>query len=171
MTLKKLRRSINNVLSREEALNIMKDYDVIAVKRHYLESVRIHYINSHKKGRNVRMRHIELLRDTIVELSPDYVDCFDKVMNSHAAYMFNMYIMEKCESDKYCNWLFTIIFTLEKKIKLEDIGHIRLLGALSEFLLSTWIMKNKKRVKSAKLYAPEAKSQFRRFIHRRFFEK
>ncbi len=171
MTLKRKCNSLKDVLSSDEALILLNTYDIIAIRRWYPETVKVHYIKCHRNCRELMSKHIELLRETISELSPECIDCFDNVMNGHSAYMFNMFIMEKSESDKYCEWVFPILFCLENKIKNKGVEYERLMGTLAEFLFNVWIEAHHKNVKAVKLYAPEASNQLRRFIYRRFFEK
>ena len=47
--------------------------------------------------------------------------------------------------DKYCDWMFNILFELEKRIdpKQYDPFHARYLGRISELLLDVWINTNK----------------------------
>ena len=47
--------------------------------------------------------------------------------------------------DKYCEWMFNILFELEKRIdpKQYDSFHARYLGRISELLLDVWINTNK----------------------------
>ena len=50
--------------------------------------------------------------------------------------MFNMFVMKKELLDKYCDWMFKILFELEKRIdpKQYDAFHARYLGRISELL-------------------------------------
>ena len=59
--------------------------------------------------------------------------------------MFNMFIMKKEILDKYCTWLFDILFELEKRYNpyQYDSFHARYLGRISELLLDVWIYTNK----------------------------
>lgn len=171
MTLRRFGKSLDNVLTTEEALNILKTNDAVAVCRKYPETVKNHYINCHHNLKEMMSRHIELLREIIGEMAPDYIDEFDTVMNGHKAYMFNMFIMKKADADEYCEWIFPILFEIERKIKDTELEYPRLVGTLGEFLLSMWFLKNKKKVKTVRLYQPELKSQILRFFYRRFFEK
>ena len=53
----------------------------------------------------------------------------------------------------YCNWLFDILFELEKRIDVGqyDSFHARFFGRISELLLDIWINKNKINYKEVKV--------------------
>lgn len=54
---------------------------------------------------------------------------------------FNMFIMKKALADEYCEWLFDILFDLEKRLDIT--GYIekerRVFGFIAERLLDVWI--------------------------------
>ena len=58
--------------------------------------------------------------------------------------MFNMFIMKKEILNDYCEWLFDILFELEKRTDFSqyDSFHSRFLGRISELLLDVWINTN-----------------------------
>ena len=58
--------------------------------------------------------------------------------------MFNMIAIDKEKFDAYCEWLFSILFDVEKKIKLDGRTKYqqRVFGFLSERLMDVWINKN-----------------------------
>lgn len=58
--------------------------------------------------------------------------------------MFNMLIMKKEILDKYCSWLFPILFKLEKEIDVTSLSafNARLFGRVSELLLDVWLIHN-----------------------------
>jgi len=57
---------------------------------------------------------------------------------------FNMFVMKKEYLNKYCEWLFDILFELEKRIDISqyDAFHARVFGRISERLLDIWINTN-----------------------------
>ena len=60
-----------------------------------------------------------------------------------------MFIMKKEKFDEYCQWLFTILFELEKRIDISSYSQYeaRVFGFLSERLLNVWLEKQKLKVK------------------------
>lgn len=90
----------------------------------------------------------ERCRDVVSRFSPDYLSAFDKVSESHAASYCNMMICRKPLFDSYCEWLFTILFEMERLTNLEGYTTMerRIFGFLSEILLNVWVEKNQLRV-------------------------
>ena len=86
---------------------------------------------------------MDLTREIIADLEPDYLDSYDAVMQQRSGYMFNMFIMSKSLSDAYCEWLFPIIDELYKKMDITGYSAFdaRLFGRVSERLLNVWLLK------------------------------
>ena len=57
--------------------------------------------------------------------------------------MFNMFAMKKEIFNEYCEWLFTILFELEKRIDISnyDAFQARVFGRISELLFNVWLDK------------------------------
>lgn len=139
---------IKKVISKNETEEILKSVDIILPKKrkYYIENLYNHYKHT---------THIEPLDETrkiIEEKCPKYLTEFDKLHERTSAHMFNMYIMKKELSDKYCEWLFDILFELEKRCnpKQYDSFHARYLGRISELLLDVWINTNKYKYKEVR---------------------
>lgn len=67
--------------------------------------------------------------------------------------MFNMLIMKKDILKDYCEWLYNILFELEKRIDISkyDAFHARFFGRVSELLLDVWINTNNLKYKEVKV--------------------
>lgn len=137
------------LLNSEEVDNILQDTDIILPKRrnYYIETIYSHYAHT---------LHAETLDETrkiIHVMFPEYLKIFDNNMKKTSAHMFNMFIMKKDYFDEYCEWLFKILFELEKRIdpKKYDSFHARYLGRISELLLDVWIDYNNLKYKEIKV--------------------
>lgn len=149
----KNKKSLENVIDEETIGDYIKQYDaIVAKKRIYPETLKIHYIKSQKNQINEARRQIEILGETVRDLSPEYEDIFNKQMNGHKAHMFNMFVMKKQDVDMFCEWMFGILFEAEKRIWNEGVQHERIMGGLSEFLLDVWLIKNNKKVVEFKVF-------------------
>lgn len=155
-TLKKKCRSIENVITEDQLLPII-DENVIVLphKRFYLQSIANHYIRCIKSRKQAHTRQLLLLKSVIQDLKPDYLDAFNRVMTKHSAHMLNMFVMSKKRLDQYCDWLFSILFELERRIQKEQVMFERIMGSFSEFLLDVWLSKENVNVVELDLYEPE----------------
>lgn len=65
-------------------------------------------------------------------------------MKRHSAHMFNMFIMKKMYFDQYCQWLFSVLQSLETMIDISEYTpqEARVFGYVSELLLDVWIDTN-----------------------------
>lgn len=135
------KEKLASVLSSKEAYDLCARHDIILPKkrRYYIETIWSHYQHTHD------ISHLEKTRDIIGTISPEYLPAFDKVMKRTWAHMFNMFLMRKTLMDGYCQWLFPILFELEKQVDLTNMSsfNARLFGRVSEFLLDVWIEKNR----------------------------
>lgn len=128
------------ILSQKEAESFLSKADVVLPKkrRYFIESLSSHYKHTHD------MEHLELTREIIRTECQEYLPTFDMVMNRTSAHMFNMLIMKREILDKYCSWLFPILFKLEKEIDVTSLSafNARLFGRVSELLLDVWLIQN-----------------------------
>lgn len=139
-SIKKKKDTWQGVLTREQLEPLLKKCPVIVPKKrnYVIETVYSHYTHTHDAV------HIEETKKIIAEHCNEYSSAFEKVLSRRSAHMFNMMIMRRDYFDSYCQWLFDILFELEKRIDVSalDAFNARLFGRISEFLLDTWIEKN-----------------------------
>lgn len=130
----------DKILNKEELEKLIKKTDVILPmkRRYYIETLYSHYAHTHYAS------HLDITRDVLCEMCPDYLYSYDAVMKRTWGYMFNMMIMKKDKLDEYCEWLFPILFELENRIDATKYSpfQARLFGRISELLLNVWIEKS-----------------------------
>ena len=133
------------VLSSKELQGFIPKYKIIVPhkRRYFIETLYSHYAHTHYA------EHLDITRDIIKEKCPEYLDAFDQVMKQRSGYMFNMYIMEKGLSDKYCEWLFGILFELEKRVGETKYSAFqdRFYGRVSEIIFNVWLKKQSCEIK------------------------
>ena len=126
-----------DILLRNDFENILKYIDIIVPdkRKYYIETIRSHYNHSYYE------KDLNETENIIKEIYPDYLVAFYKVMNRTWAHMFNMFVMRKDYFDEYCEWLFSILFELEKRIDISNytIMEARVFGFISELLLDVWL--------------------------------
>lgn len=130
---------INNnkdILSEDEYDTILSEYDIITTKALECED---NYREYYGKAHPVEV--LDITGEIIKELYPDYYVLFEKVMGHNRYYFANMMAAPKKIFDDYCEWLFSILFELEKHIDLNgyDEYQTRVFGFISENLLMVYI--------------------------------
>lgn len=89
--------------------------------------------------------------ELIVKLKyPNYSEAFDKFFNGNCCTLFNMLFCHRELFDDYSEWVFDILFELEKYVDLSSLNDYqkRLYGFLSERLLNVWVVHNNLKVKN-----------------------
>lgn len=143
-TINFLSNNKNFFLKANRVVKILKKYDILTTKLYSFNKTifdnRLEFC--YKKD-------MLLLGETIKEVCPDYLNTYLEVINNHRSFLCNMFITNKDILDKYCTWLFTLLFALEKKIDTSSYeGNFkRIYGYMGEILLTVFIFQNKLKYK------------------------
>ena len=97
------------------------------------------------------------MKSVVKRLYPDYMEDICWFEKQKMGYCYNMFVSTKNMFDSYCEWLFSILFELEKITNISEYSNYnkRLYGFLSERLINIWIHHNKLRVCEKKVYNPK----------------
>lgn len=124
-------------LKRNETERVLSKADIILPKlrKYYIENLFDHYKHT---------MHIEPLIEAgeiISERYPKYSAEYENLHHRTSAHMFNMFVMKREIMDEYCEWLFDILYELERRFPPEqyDAFHARYPGRISELLLDIWL--------------------------------
>ena len=143
------------ILSANRIKKTLEYHDIIVPKREKIyRTVKEFYGDLHDG------EDMEYTREAIKSVSPEYLEAFDQTMNAHYFYYANMMICKRELLDKYCEWLFEVMFQLEEFIdlnKYEDAYQKRVFGFISERLLQVWIIQNQYRVKEYPVFNTESR--------------
>ena len=84
-------------------------------------------------------------RKAVAELHPAYLAAFDFVMNSNRLSPYNMFVGRKEVMNGYCDWVFSILFKLERLIpyRFYNAYQERVFGFLAERLFNVWLVENR----------------------------
>ena len=94
-----------------------------------------------------------LLKEIICEKYPDYYEAFINVMeHSNKSSCRNMSIMKYEDFVNYSEWLITVMSELEIRLPFIEAYHPRVIGIVSEYLLSVWCRANHKKEKHYNTY-------------------
>ena len=132
------------LFTEQELSELLKHYDMITTKLLTLPG-------SYYDGFSAN-HHIKDLLTTgkvIKEKYPDYYNTFEHLIHGPHTYFGNIFITSKKEYDRYCEWLFTLLFEVEKRTDFTGYNGYqkRLFGFLSEFLQTVWIQYHNLNVK------------------------
>ena len=160
------------ILGKEEWETILSAHPVVVAdkRNYYIETNRSHYNHAHP---SIGLDETERI---IQEKCPEYSAAFTTVMNRTWAHMFNMFIMRRDLFDAYCQWMFDILFELEKRLDISyfDAYNSRVFGFVSERLLDVWLEKNQIAYKEQNVSFMEPQNWIKKgglFLKRKFFGK
>lgn len=129
------------IIKTEDISQLLQKYDLLLPeKRSWNRSVAENYY----KGGMGKEKDLDITKQVIAKLEPEYLSAFQKVMNGKSAFYCNMFILKRPLFNSYCQWLFPILEEIEKKIDVTDYttAEKRVIGYLSELLLNVWVVKN-----------------------------
>lgn len=132
------------ILKEKEIASVLQNYDVILPFRVSMKESLIDdfcKISGYKKD-------LETVRQIIGQKYPAYLNSYDEIMNGNKIYFYNMLIAKRNVFDNYCEWLFSILFELEKKVDLTKYNDYqkRIYGFISERLLNVYFVHNGYRI-------------------------
>lgn len=130
------------IVDKNDMEKLINNNDIIIAKKEiYKQSVYEQYCTNSGFAKD-----LDLVKNIIQKkYSSEYIDAFEKVMNSNKLSQYNMLITKKEIFNKYCEWLFKILFELEKNVDLTEYNDYqkRIYGFLAERLLNIWLYANK----------------------------
>ena len=130
---------------------ILQKYDIILpVARHWRVS------NTQQYGEYHIAKDWEMLRQIIKERSPQYIPAFEKTMDhSNKSVGYNMFITHWKHFNAYSEWLFEILFEVERRVPpIDDPIQSRIYGYMSERLINVFCEHHHLRMKHIPLIMP-----------------
>lgn len=163
------KHKLDYVLNQSQAEELLQHTDIILPKKrnYYIETGYSHFIHAHPK------ESLEKTEEIIARLYPEYSEAFHSVLNRKKSHRFNMFIMKKELMNHYCQWLFTILFTLEQELDISGYSpyNQRIFGFIAERLLDVYIEKNNLSYKELPVIFTEKQHWFKKitsFLVRKF---
>lgn len=156
------------VISQGELEEKLEEYDVLLPKPrdYWIESSYSHYAHAH------HAIDLDTTREILEERYPEYLPAFDKVMGLSVGHRFNMFVMKRKYFDRWCTWLFDVLFELEGRLDISSYSayDARVFGFVAERLLDVWLITNKVRYKDMPYVFTEQQNWFKKggdFIKRK----
>ena len=119
-------------------------YGIMAKKKVYPYSLAVDYSVAHVSD------DLRTLGKIIKEKHAEYYPSFIKFFYCNNRFShFNMFIWKYEDFDRYCAWLFDILFEAEKQIDISNYSPVqsRIWGYMAERLLNVYVEKNKMKTK------------------------
>ncbi len=122
---------------------LLKNYDIITTK-----TLQLNFSYYEGFGFHHKRLYLEETANVLKEKYPEYYKTYEQLVQEKHTYFGNMLICGRKIYDAYCRWLFSILFEVQKRVKVseEDSYHRRIFGFISEFLQYVWIKHNRYRV-------------------------
>ena len=130
---------------------LLQKYDIILpVARHWRVS------NTQQYGEYHIAKDWEMLRQIIKERSPQYIPAIEKTMDhSNISVGYNMFITHWEHFNDYSEWLFDILFEVERRVPpIDDPIQSRIYGYMSERLINVFCDHHHLRIKHIPLIMP-----------------
>lgn len=138
--LKRIGNKKDRIINRTQLEKLLKDNDVIlpAPRNYLIETNYSQYIHAHHK------QDLDTTKEIIKEKYPNYLRSYEKIMNLTKGHRFNMFIMKRDIFNDYCEWLFNILFELEKRLDISSYNSndSRVFGFVGERLLDVYLDTN-----------------------------
>ncbi len=153
-----------------------ENYDLIVSKDSRFDLINGYNIreNYAKTIPGAEIEDFDLTMKIIREKYPSYNTVLDKYLGGYNAACYQMFIMKKELFFEYCDFLFGVLFEVEKQRDFESytINGKRTLGYLAERILSAFVWKKQEEnAKILKLGVAEVEFPYNRYILNRVLEK
>lgn len=136
------------LLSDTEIAEALEKFDAITTKR-----LDLNYSYYEGFGENHKIYYLKELERVLRRVVPQDYPVYERLVHEKHTYFGNMMIAKKSLYDDYCNWLFAILFELERSIEIDepDSYHRRIFGFISEFLWYVYVTARELKVKECKV--------------------
>ncbi|MBQ2992111.1 MAG: DUF4422 domain-containing protein [Clostridia bacterium] len=132
--------SWDNLISQAEIEALLQNADaILPTPRNYMiETTYQQYAHAH------HAQDLDKTRAILAERWPQYLKKYDEVMARTWGHRFNMFIMKRETADAYCEWLFSVLSELEKRLDISaySANDARVFGFVAERLIDVWLEHN-----------------------------
>lgn len=130
----------NQILTGEDWKTLLSQNPIIIPdkRKYYIETNESHYKHAHHS------EGLDVTKQIIMAEYPEYLAAYENVMHRTWAHMFNMFVMRNDLYDAYMQWMFSILFELDRRLDITSwrVYEARVFGFVSELLLDVWLEKN-----------------------------
>ena len=138
------------ILTKEQAVNILRDFDIITTKPAHRHTIWYEDLNDDLELTDFALSTV---RKHLMRVHPEYVDAFDYLVKTSYFYCKNMFVTRRYIFNAYCEWFFSFYLDATREVLNSDVYKKsadkpeRLMGWLAERIQTVWLMKNHLRIK------------------------
>lgn len=169
-SLKKQGDKWDSILTGRQAEELLKEHDVILPKRrnYFVENVYDQYVHAHPA------EGLDLALSLAAKCGGNYAKAAEGLKKRTWNHTFNMFIMKREIFDGYCQWLFDILFEVQRQVDISGYSAYdkRIFGFLSERLLDIYLEANGIGYKEVPVLFMEKENWLKKgtaFLRRKFF--
>lgn len=153
-----------DILTANDCLQILSDNDIILQRKSEKKGAVNGFFTSKDELR--KYRPFVLMGNAIRKVCPEYYKEFEKEFFIKEMSYQNIMVCKKTLWDKYCEWLFSVLFQVEVDLKKNG-GNVepRELGFYSEWLLNVWVRYNNLKVYYTPIINTETPKNIKYFIN------
>lgn len=159
------------LLKEKDIVSILRSADIILPrKRHYwIETREDQYIHAHNA------MDLKITEMVLQEKYPSFLPAWKHMLDSRSGHICNMFISKRELIHQYCDWLFDILFEVEKRLDISSYSKNdqRVFGFLGERLLDVWVETNQLRYVETHIINMERQKWIKKgvlFLRRKFYK-
>lgn len=100
----------------------------------------------------VQLEDFVILRSVMNKICPEYLPTLNSFLRDYLDHPFNMVVCRKELFDQYAEWLFSIMFEMEKYVRYSPYTNSsRVFGYVGELLTPVFFIHNRKKIKGMKV--------------------
>lgn len=122
---------------------LMSHYDIIVAEKVVFDKLNVRETLRREVCSEAFDRTYIVLENIFAEMDIDNQESFKYVMDGYVMYPCNMFITRREILDKYCKWLFPILFKLIAGVNIDplwDDYSKRIIGFFAERMLTVWLL-------------------------------
>ena len=130
-------KGASGIATGAELASLLETHDAILPRprNYFIETTYSQYVHAHHAA------DLDVTRAIVAERHPTYLAAFDAAMRSRKGHRFNMFVMRRPLFDTWCEWLFDVLFELERRLDISSYSpyDARVFGFVGERLLDVWL--------------------------------
>ena len=137
-------KSAHNYISTEKLYCLLEKYDCFSTKKYNPNNLNDGHVYLSAKDRFYAIANFDpsiydTMEDLVLSNHPEYKEEIEQLRKQPAHYLFNMFVFKREIFFEYCDFIFPILFELDRVNKFTTLSTRRAPGFLAEFLTSMFI--------------------------------